>query len=120
MLVRSDDVAELANIDPSTAVRLLPGFDPYTLSLQKEAEPLLPMARRPLVSRTAGWISQVVIVGGAVAATWTHEVKKGRLAIQVAPWRRLTKAERVAIDHDAARIGVFLGAEPDVAIGEPV
>ena len=41
--VRSDDVAELANIDPSTAVRLLPGFDPYTLSLQKEAEPLLPL-----------------------------------------------------------------------------
>ena len=49
VLVRSDDVAELANIDPSTAVRLLPGFDPYTLSLQKEAEPLLPLARRPLV-----------------------------------------------------------------------
>jgi hypothetical protein len=120
VLVRSDDVAELANIDPSTAVRLLPGFDPYTLSLQKEAEPLLPLARRPLVSRTAGWISQVVIVGGAVAATWTHEVRKGRLAIQVAPWRRLTKAERLAVDDDAARIGAFLGAEPDVAIGDPV
>ena len=117
VLVRSVDVAELANIDPSRAVRLLPGFDPYTLSLQKEAEPLLPMARRPLVSRTAGWISQVVIAGGAVAGTWTHEVRKGRLAIEIAPWRRLTKADRAAIDEDAARIGAFLGAEPDVAIG---
>ena len=68
VLVCSEDVDELASIDPSTTVRLLPGFDPYTLSLQKEAEPLLPLARRPLVSRTAGWISQVVIVGGAVAA----------------------------------------------------
>ncbi len=120
VLVRGGDVAELANIDPSATVRLLPGFDPYTLSVQKEAEPLLPLARRPLVSRTAGWISQVVIVGGAVAATWTHEVRKGRLAIQVAPWRRLTRAERKAIDDDAARIGTFLAAEPEVAIGDPV
>jgi hypothetical protein len=119
VLVRSEDVATLANLDPSTTVRLLPGFDPYTLSLQKEAEPLLPLARRPLVSRTAGWISQVVIVGGAVVATWTHEVRKGRLAIEVAPWRRLTTLERAAIDGEAARIGEFLGAEPEVAIGPP-
>ena len=96
VLVRSEDIAELATIDPSTLVRLLPGFDPYTLSLQKEAEPLLPIARRPLVSRAAGWISQVVIVGGVVAGTWTHEAAKGKLAIEVAPWRRLTKTERKA------------------------
>ena len=120
VLVRSEDVAELANIDPSLELRLLPGFDPYTLSLQKEAEPLLPRARRPLVSRAAGWISQVVIVGGAVAGTWTHEVAKGKLAIEVAPWRRLTKVERKGIDDEAARIGSFLGAPPNVAISEPV
>ena len=119
VLVRRDDLADLANVDPSTDVRLLPGFDPYTLSLQKEAEPLLPLARRPLVSRTAGWISQVVLVGGAVVATWTHEVKKDRLAIDVAPWRRLTKAERAAIDGEAARIGDFLGVAPDVRIADP-
>ena len=46
-----------------STIRLLGGFDPYTLSLQKEAEPLLPMARRPLVSRTAGWISAVCCRG---------------------------------------------------------
>jgi DNA glycosylase AlkZ-like len=120
VLVRRDDVDELRNVAPSMRVRLLPGFDPYTLSLQKEAEPLLPLARRPLVSRTAGWISQVVVVGGAVVATWTHEQKKGRLTIEVAPWRRLTKAERIAIDEEAARIGDFLDAKPDVTIGDPV
>jgi hypothetical protein len=119
VLVRSEDAADLANLDPSTALRLLPAFDPYTLSIQKEAEPLLPLARRPLVSRAAGWISQVVIAGGAVIATWTHEVKKDRMAIEVAPWRRLTKVERTAIDGEAARIGAFLGAAPDVTIGEP-
>ncbi len=55
-----------------------------------------------------------------MAGTWTHEVRKGRLAIEIAPWRRLTKADRAAIDEDAARIGAFLGAEPDVAIGGTV
>ncbi len=120
VLVRREDVAELANVDPSTQVRLLPGFDPYTLSLQKEAEPLLPIARRRLVSRAAGWISQVVIVGGAVVGTWTHEIAKGRLAIDVQPWRRLTKAERNGIDQEAARIGGFLGAPAVVAVGESV
>ena len=120
VLVRREDVETLDHLDPSTDLRLLPAFDPYILSLQKEAEPLLPLTRRPLVSRTAGWISQVVIVGGAVVATWTHEVKKGRLVIDVAPWRRLTKAERTAIDGEAARIGAFLDAEPDVTIGATV
>jgi hypothetical protein len=119
VLVCREDVDDLANRDPSTVVRLLPAFDPYTLSVQKEAESLLPRARRPLVSRTAGWISQVVIVGGVIVATWTHEVKQGRLAIQVAPWRRLTKAERAAIDAEADRIGGFLGADPEVALAEP-
>ena len=120
VLVRRDDLDELRNVAPSKRVRLLPGFDPYTLSLQKEAEPLLPLARRPLVSRTAGWISQVVVVGGAVAGTWTHEQKKGRLAIDVAPWRRLTRVERGAIGEEAARIGAFLDAKPDLTIGDPV
>ncbi len=120
VLVRRADLEMLDHVDPSTSVRLLPAFDPYTLSLEKQAEPLLPLARRPLVSRTAGWISQVVLVGGAVAGTWTHAVKKDRLAIEVAPWRRLTAAEQRGIDKEAARIGAFLGAEPEVAIGEPV
>src|SRR5690349_7051616 len=94
--VRAQDLDELLRIEPEPAstVRLLGGFDPYTLSLQKEAEPLLPLARRPLVSRTAGWISAVLLSGGAVGGTWTHEIKPKAVEIELAPWRRLTQAER--------------------------
>lgn len=119
VLVLTDDLDALAAVEPSTTVRLLPGFDPYTLGLQKEAEPLLPIARRPLVSRTAGWISQVLVVGGAVQGTWTHERKRDRLAIRLAPWRTVTRRERIAIDVEAARIAAFLGATPEVAIADP-
>jgi len=119
VLALTEDVETLASIEPSTTIRLLPAFDPYTLGLQKEAEPLLPRERRPLVSRTAGWISQVLIVGGAVRGTWTHEVAKGRLEVELVPWRRLTKPERRGVDEEAARIATFLGVEPAVTVADP-
>ena len=102
--VLAEDVAELAATEPEpdSTVRLLGGFDPYTLSLQKEAEPLLPIARRPLVSRTAGWISAVLLSGGAVAGTWTHETKPKATTIELSPWRRLAKGERATIEAEAA------------------
>ena len=119
--VRSVDLDGLAAAEPATTIRLLGGFDPYTLSLQKEAEPLLPLARRALVSREAGWISAVLLVGGRVAGTWTHDLSPRRTRIELSPWRRLTRAERRAVDAEAARIGAFLapGVPLELAIGDP-
>jgi hypothetical protein len=119
VLVRREDVGELANHGQAAVIRLLPAFDPYTLSVQKEAEPLLPMGRRPLVSRTAGWISAVLLVGGRIEGTWTHEMKGGRLAIDLRPWRRLSAAERRTIADEADRIGRFLDAAPRVEVAAP-
>ncbi|HEX5827054.1 MAG TPA: winged helix DNA-binding domain-containing protein [Candidatus Limnocylindrales bacterium] len=108
--VVADDAEALAARDAADPahIRLLGGFDPYTLSLQKEAEPLLALARRPLVSRQAGWISAVLLVGGAVAGTWTHETKPRGTSVEVSPWRRLTRPERRAIEAEAEAIGAFL------------
>jgi hypothetical protein len=107
--------------EPATTIRPLGGFDPYTLSLQKEAEPLLPIARRPLVSRTAGWISAVVLSGGAVAGTWTHEVRPRTTIVEVAPWRRLKRAELATVQAEVGRIGEFLapGNPVQLTIAEP-
>jgi len=111
---RTPDLDELAATAPAAGIRLLGGFDPYTLSLQKEAEPLLPLARRSLVSRQAGWISAVLLDGGCVAGTWTHDLGPRRTRIELAPWRALSKRELAAVDGEAARIGAF------VAPGVPV
>ncbi len=119
VLVRRADLDDLRAVRRSGTVRLLAGFDPYTLSIQKEAEPLLPMARRSLVSRTAGWISAVLLVGGRVEGTWTHDVRKGRLRLAVRPWRTLSAAERRAVGAEADRIGAFLGAAPELEIASP-
>ena len=121
--VLAEDLATLRRTrpEPATTIRLLGGFDPYTLSLQKEAEPLLPMARRPLVSRTAGWISAVVLSGGAVAGTWTHELKPKATTVEVSPWRRLTKAEVATVRAEADPIGEFLapGVEVRLLVNDP-
>jgi hypothetical protein len=119
VLVLTRDLDTLRSIEPSAAIRLLPAFDPYTLGIQKEAEPLLPLARRPLVSRTAGWISQVLLVGGVITGTWTHELRNNRIQATLVPWRRLTKAERQAIGGELARIAAFLGVDADLAISDP-
>jgi hypothetical protein len=120
--VLADDLEALRATEPAATVRLLGGFDPYTLSLQKEAEPLLPLARRPLVSREAGWISAVMIVGGRVAGTWTHDAKPKRTRIELAPWRRLTRQERTAVDAEAHRVAGLLapGIPAELAVADPV
>ena len=116
--VLADDLATLGRTDPEppSTIQLLGGFDPYTLSLQKEAEPLLPIARRPLVSRTAGWISAVVLSGGAVAGTWTHELTPKGTTIEISPWRRLTTAEQATVRSEAEAIGAFLAPGVDVRL----
>jgi hypothetical protein len=120
-LARTVDLDALAGAEPATGIRLLGGFDPYTLSLQKEAEPLLPLARRPLVSREAGWISAVILEGGRVVGTWTHETGPKRVTLDVAPWRRLTRDERRTVGDEAERIASFLvpGAGAVVRVADP-
>ena len=115
--VRTIDLGTLAQTEPRPGtLRMLGGFDPYTLSLQKEAEPLLPMARRPLVSRTAGWISAVVLDGGRVIGTWTHEAGPKAVSIEIAPWRKITRAERGQLDDEATRIATFLAPGAEAAV----
>ena len=64
---------DLRTTRPSTAVRLLPGFDQYVLAPGTADAHVLDPAHRPDVSRAAGWIAPVVIAGGRVVGTWTAD-----------------------------------------------
>ena len=68
--VLAEDLDELASARPTTAVRLLPGFDQYVLGPGTADGRVVPPARRAAVSRQAGWISPVVVAGGVVCGTW--------------------------------------------------
>ncbi|MCV2458638.1 winged helix DNA-binding domain-containing protein [Streptomyces sp. ICN988] len=69
-----EDVEEMARpaADDAPVVRLLPGFDPYVVGVSRQLASLLPdPALRPKVSRTAGWISPVLVVDGLIGGVWT-------------------------------------------------
>lgn len=112
------DADALQATQPSMAVRLLPGFDPYTLGLRRDHEAALAPDKKGRVFRPQGWISPVALVGGFVVGVWRHEVKSKRLAVTVEPFESLSRAVRDGIEQEAARLGVYLNAEPEVRFAE--
>ena len=60
------------SLDRAASVHLLPVFDVYTLHYRPR-EAFLPPGVYDRIYRTAGWISSVVLVDGAVAGVWEHK-----------------------------------------------
>jgi hypothetical protein len=116
-VVRAEDADELAAVPDALAgpadghVVLLPGFDPWVIAPRSHRQRAVPPERASEVSRTAGWISPVLVVDGAVAGVWEHEQRGDALAITVRPFTPLPAAVRDAVQVHAARYAALLGAE---------
>ncbi len=85
---------------PPSAVRLLPSGDAFFLLQGADRELLVPEADR----RAGLWTPRVwpgaVLVGGEIVGTWRRA--KARLSVE--PWRRLSPAERTAVEEEAASL----------------
>jgi hypothetical protein len=92
---------------PTEAVRLLPSGDPYYLLWGVDRELLVPDA----TSRAELWTTRVwpgaLLVGGEIVGTW----RRSKALVVVTPWRRLSAAERLAVDAEAASLPL-----PDVSV----
>jgi len=82
-------------------VRLLPSGDAYWLAYDDDRRRfLVPHAR----SRAALWTPRVwpgaLLVSGELAGTWRRQ----QTTVSVEPWRRLTSAEREALDAEIASL----------------
>ena len=79
------------------AARLLPSGDAYYLFWGAGRELLVPDAAQ----RAELWTSRVwpgaVLVGGEIVGTW----RRAQADLSVHPWRRLTRAEREAVEAEA-------------------
>ena len=64
--VLREDLEELGATRPTSAVRLLPGYDQWVLGPGTADTHVVPRAKRPLVSRQAN----LVIAGGVLSGTW--------------------------------------------------
>ena len=83
---------------PTAAARLLPSGDAYYLLQGAERELLIPQADR----RGALWTSRVwpgaVLVEGDVVGVW----RRANADLTIQAWRRLSSAERSAVEGEAA------------------
>lgn len=112
------DADALQATKPSQTVRLLPGFDPYTLGLRREYESALSAAHKGRVFRQQGWISAVVLAGGHVVGIWKHKVKKGRITVTVEPFEPLSPVIHTGIEQEVARLGVYFNTESEVSFAD--
>jgi len=112
LYVRSSDADDLAGTKASKQVRLLGGFDQWVLGPGTDDGHVTPAARRRAVSKTAGWIAPVVVVGGAVCGTW--EQKNGQVSIAWFP--EAGAAPVKAIETEVRRLSVIIDRDLTVAI----
>jgi hypothetical protein len=112
--VMAADLDALASTKPTSTVRLLGGFDQYVLGPGTADTRVVPAARRSAVSKTAGWISPVVVAGGVVSGTWELD----RDDVRVAWFREAGRPPRRAIGAEVERLSSILGRDlsPQIAV----
>ena len=111
----AQDGPALERAGPDRRARLLAGFDPYVVGFFPRAGLVEPEFKLR-VSRTAGWISPVVLVGGKPVGVWKHQLRKGTMEITVEPFGKLPAARVRELSADAERFAPALGAAPSVTV----
>jgi hypothetical protein len=111
MYIRTEDADSLAAAKATDALRFLGGFDQWVLGPGTDDPHVIPPHRRSAVSRTAGWIAPVVLVGGVVRGTWALDAD--RVAIE---WfSEGGKPPRAQLESEVGRLSQILGRSLTVA-----
>jgi hypothetical protein len=115
--LRSGDVDEIEASRPTKgAVYLVGGFDPLIVGAGLRDQ-LIPPASLQRVSRTAGWISPVVLVDGIAAGVWDASRAGNRLAVTVELFALADAGLRSSIATAAEPVAAAQGAVATVSFG---
>jgi hypothetical protein len=110
-ILARDEQAFRETAGPPAAARLLPSGDTYYLLHGADRELLVPDPAQ----RGELWTSRVwpgaVLVDGDVVGTWRRD--QGKLTVQA--WRRLSRAERGAVEAEAASLPLP-GVQGEIAV----
>lgn len=101
----SEHADDLANTIPSTSVRLLGPFDQYVLGPGTNDPHLLAPEHRAKVSKAAGWISPIVVVGGRIAGAWEQADDRVRVSLFPGSPEPTTEAIEAELEHVARAHG---------------
>ena len=100
MWARREHVGALEKAAPTDQVRLLGNFDQYVLGPASGSSAFIPAKHKAEVSRTAGWISRVVVHRGRVVGVWEPDPDSGEP--QLTLWGDVPRG---ALDAEAKRVG---------------
>ncbi len=110
-ILASDEAAFRADPGPAAEARLLPSGDAYFLLQGADRDLLVPAEDR----RRELWTPRVwpgaLLVGGEIAGIW----RRADTLLTVRAWRRLTGAERAAVEAEAGALPL-----PGAGTGRPV
>lgn len=115
-LALAKDVDDLQQAK-ATSVRLLPNFDPYTLTATRGISSILPQQYKSRVYRVAGWISPVLLVNGAIVGVWQYTRQRERIAVRIESFGKLSSAVKASAEAEAERLGSFFGSKVDLSYG---
>jgi winged helix DNA-binding protein len=114
VLLLAADVDAVQAAAPAGVVRLLPAFDQYVVGTPRDEDHAIARDDRSRVYRPQGWLSPVLLVDGRMAGTWRHEVRGAAVDVTLTPFADPGDEVRAAAEAEAARLGAFLGADPEV------
>ncbi len=109
MTLLAADLDELRDTAPATGVRLVGGFDQYVIAVNRST---IPAAHLSKVSRTAGWISPVVLNRGRIAGVWN--LTGARLTVEL-----FERVPRRPLATQVRRLGTLLGVTPTLTVEGP-
>jgi hypothetical protein len=107
--------------EPEGGVRLLPEYDVYVMGF-REREQLVPASIREQVAthgrgRYEGPAGvRFLLVDGLAAGLWERKKRGKRIELTVTSAKKLSRAQRAELEHEAERIGAFLGLEPVLTV----
>ena len=100
--------------DPQTSVRLLPEYDVYVMGFRERDELVPKRVREQVATQGRGRYEgpagvRFLLLDGVAMGLWQRKKLAKRIEINVAPVRRLGRAE---LEREVDRYAAFLGVEP--------
>jgi hypothetical protein len=106
---------------PSREVRLLPEYDVYVMGFRERDQLVSEPVRELIASHGRGRYEgpagvRLLLVDGVAAGLWERRKRGKRIELKLRTAERLGKARRSELEHEAERIGTFLGLEPVLSV----
>jgi hypothetical protein len=102
--------------------RLLPEYDPYVMGFRVRDELVPEPVRKLIANHRRGHYegpaaTRLVLVEGVAAGLWERKRRGKRIELQVSLAARLGRGARAELEHEAERVGAFLGLETELVVG---